>query len=208
MANKMNTEITDFAPSLSRRGLVKHKVNPFLPDASASTNEGMKRRTLTSKDGSQLMVTTQAGEQVAPAGFWHTQEVDKAQFVKLYINGVKAFAGLTGAGAQVFGLVYAALQKTPGKDVIYLNFLELDQEITPISKATFMRGMKEILLKRFLAETLVSGKYFVNPDYIFNGDRLAIVKEFRIKRDSSSDHAWRQKLEAAGQLRIEELESE
>lgn len=67
--------------------------------------------------------------------------------MKLYVNGVKAFAGLSGAGAQVFGLVYAELQKAPGKDVIYLNFPDIDQDITPISKATFMRGVKEILLK-------------------------------------------------------------
>lgn len=186
-------------PVLSRRGLVKYETNPFLPDAAANTNQGTKRRTLRSKDGSQLMVTSQSGEQIAPAGFWHTQEVDKTQFVKLYVNGVKAFAGLSGAGAQVFGLVYAELQKSPGRDVIHLNFTEIDQDITPISKATFMRGVKEILLKKFLAETLVSGKYFVNPDYIFNGDRLAIVKEFRVRRDEVSDQKWRDQLSAPAQ---------
>ena len=37
------------------------------------------------------MITSQSGEVVAPAGFWQTQEVDKTQFVKLYVNGVKAF---------------------------------------------------------------------------------------------------------------------
>ena len=184
---------TDIAP-LSRRGLIKYETNPFLPDAAANTDEGTKRKTLRSKDGSHLMVTSQSGEVIAPAGFWHTQEVDRTQFVKLYVNGVKAFAGLTGAGAQVFGLVYAELQKTPGKDMIYLNFSDVDQDITPISKATFMRGVKEILLKKFLAETQVSGRYFVNPDYIFNGDRLAIVKEFRVRRDAVSDQAWKKSL--------------
>lgn len=206
----MNTKIapntTSTQSNLSRRGLIKYETNPFLPDAAANTNEGSKRRTLKSKDGTQMMVTSQDGSFSAPAGFWHTQEVDKTQFVKLYINGVKAFAELSGAGAQVFGFVYAELQKAPGKDMIYLNFHDIDQEITSISKATFMRGVKEILLKKFLAETLVSGRYFVNPDYIFNGDRLAIVKEFRIKRDAQSDQAWREQLEARGQQRIEEGE--
>ena len=183
---------------------MRYETSPFLADTASNTVEGTKRRSLRSKDGSQLMVTNQTGDVIAPAGFWHTQEVDKTQFVKLYINGVKAFAGLTGAGAQVFGLVYAALQKAPGKDLIYLNFLDVDQNITPISKATFMRGVKEILLKKFLAETLVSGRYFVNPDYIFNGDRLAIVKEFRVKRDTGNDQAWRDHLESLGQHRLEE----
>ena len=46
------------------------------------------------------MITSQSGEVVAPAGFWQTQEVDKTQFVKLYVNGVKAFRELTAAGAK------------------------------------------------------------------------------------------------------------
>ena len=204
MTHGISSATEDSDQNLSRRGLVKYETNPFLAGAALNTNEGTKRRTLRSKDGSQLMITSPSGEVVAPAGFWTTQEVDRTQFVKLYINGVRAFAGLSGAGAQVFGLVYAELQKNPGKDVIYLNYLDIDQSISTISRATFMRGVKEILIKKFLAETLVSGRYFVNPDFIFNGDRLAMVKEYRVKRDTASDQVWRERLEAKGQLRLDQ----
>lgn len=188
---------------LSKRGLVRYGTNPFLPTAAANTNEGTKRKPLRSKDGTQLMVTTQSGDQIGPAGFWHTQEVDKTQFVKLYVNGVKAFAQLTSAGARVFELIYLELQKAVGKDFIYMSFQEIDQTVTPLPKTTFLRGMKEVCVKGFLAESKVQNKYFVNPDYIFNGDRLAIVKEFRLKRDISTDEAYRQELEARGQQRLE-----
>ena len=175
-------------PALSRRGLEKHKTNPFLPNAAENTSEGFKRRSLKSADGKHLMITNSSGENVGPAGFWHTQEVDKTQFIKLYVNGVKAFAKLSGAGAQVFGLIYAELQASPGKDIIHLNFLDLEEVV--LSKATFMRGIRNLLDKKFLAETLVSGRYFVNPDFIFNGDRLAMVKDFRLKRDKADDDNW------------------
>jgi hypothetical protein len=188
--------------SLSRRGLIQYDTNPFLPSAADNTVEGQRRVTHKSKDGSQMMITSQSGEVVAPAGFWHAQEVDKTQFVKLYVNGVKAFAQLSPAGTQVFALVYEQLQANPGKDVIYLHLADINQDITPISKATFMRGVREIILKDFLAETKVSGRYFVNPDYIFNGNRLAFVKEFRLKRDAASDQAWRESLEERGQQRL------
>lgn len=188
---------------LSRRGLQKYKTNPFIEKTAENTTEGTKRRSIKSKDGTQMMITSSDGNFAAPAGFWTTQEVDKTQFIKLYINGVKAFAELSGAGAQMFSLVYEELQKNPGKDVIFLSYQDINQNITKISKATFMRGIKEILQKKFLAETMVSGRYFVNPDYIFNGDRLALVKEFRIKRDAASDQAWREQLEARGQMRLE-----
>lgn len=189
--------------TLSRRGLVRYEKNPFLPAASVNTNEGTKRRTLKSKDGTQMMVTSQDGEFSAPAGFWHTQEVDKTQFVKLYVNGVKAFTGLTSAGARVFELIYLAVQKNVGKDIIYISFTELDQSVSPMPKTTFLRGMKEVCVKGFLAESKTQNKYFINPDFIFNGDRLAMVKEYRLKRDSVSDQAWRDRLETQGQMRLD-----
>jgi dipeptidyl aminopeptidase/acylaminoacyl peptidase len=188
--------------SLSRRGLVRFESNPFLPATSENTNEGTKRKALRSKDGSQMMVMSQDGSYTAPAGFWHTQEVDKTQFVKLYVNGVKAFSQMSSSGARVFELIYNALQKSIGKDIIYISFSEIDQTVSPMPKTTFLRGMKEVCVKGFLAESKTQNKYFVNPDFIFNGDRLAIVKEYRIKRDEASDVKYRDQLEARGQERL------
>ncbi|SLM62774.1 hypothetical protein DAQ1742_01837 [Dickeya aquatica] len=38
--------------------------------------------------------------------------------------------------------------------------------------------MKELVSKGFIAETTVQNSYFINPDYIFNGDRLSFVKSY------------------------------
>ena len=201
------TQTTKPTPSLSRKGLPTFKTNPFLQAALLNTNEGVKKRSLKSKDGSQMMVTSQDGSVSAPAGFWHTQEVDKTQFIKLYVNGVKAFADLSSAGTKVFELVYLEIQKAIGRDTILLNFSDIDQSITTTSRTIFQRGVRELCVKGFLAESLVSGRYFINPDYVFNGDRLALVKEYRLKRDASSDEAWRDQLEAkgfeTGQMRLD-----
>lgn len=163
----------------SKRGLPKFKENPFLNNTIANTKHGVKR--ISNKAGDRMMVVSEHGDVVAPAGFWQAQEVDKTQFVKLYINGVKAFKELTGAGTKVFEVLYLAMQREIGKDFIYLSFNEIDQKLTPMSKATFMKGMKELILKGFIAESFVQNKYYLNPDYIWNGDRLAFVKEYRLK---------------------------
>ncbi len=199
---------TTTTPALSRRGLIRYDSNPFLLNASVNTNAGTKRRTLKSKDGSQMMVTSQDGSMSAPAGFWHTQEVDKTQFLKLYVNGVKAFSNLSSAGARVFELIYLSIQNSVGKDLIYISFSEIDQSTSPMPKTTFLRGMKEVCVKGFLAESKTQNKYFINPDFIFNGDRLAIVKEYRIKRDEADDEQYRARLEANGQLRFETTDPE
>ena len=165
----------------SRRGLVRYRENPFVEAASATTRTRAKKITNTS--GDRLMVVSeQSGEIVAPAGFWHTEEVDKTQFVKLYVNGVKAFKELTSAGTKVFELLYLGLQKNIGKDQIYLSFPSIDQAASPISEATFYRGMRELVDKGFIAESVETNIYFVNPDYLWNGDRLAFVKDYRLKK--------------------------
>ena len=103
---------------------------------------------------------------------------DNAQFVKLYTNGMRAFRDLTSAGSKVFELIYLEVQRNIGKDILWLSFGEVDQAATPMGKATFMRGMRELIEKGFLAESTTQSKYYLNPDYIWNGDRLAFVKEY------------------------------
>lgn len=165
--------------SKSRRGAVRHRSNPFLSAATSNTRQGTKR--LSNKAGDKFMIVSEHGEVVANTGFHEVVEVDKTQFVKLYINGVKAFQGLKSAGAKVFELIYRAAQDAPGTDRIYLHFMSIEQAITPISRATFDRGMSELIDRGFIAESVEPGMYFLNIDYLFNGNRLAFIKEFRIK---------------------------
>lgn len=162
----------------SKRGLVKYDHNPFVVNAVANTKQGVKR--ISNKDGNRMMVVSEnTGEIVAPAGFWQAHDVDKTQFVKLYVNGVKAFKDLTSAGTKVFEVLYLTVQEATGRDFLYLSFIEVDQQVTPMSKATFMKGMRELILKDFIAESMVQNKYYLNPDYMWNGDRLAFIKEYR-----------------------------
>jgi len=163
-----------------RRGKSLHPTNPFVGDALASTKQGVRR--ISNKDGNRMMVVSEeTREFIAPAGFWQAQEVDKTQFVKLYVNGVKAFKDLTSAGTKVFEVLYIEVQKNIGRDKVYLNFITLDEDVTPMSEATFNRGVKELVEKDFIASTPAIGWYWLNPDYMWNGDRLAFVKEYRKK---------------------------
>ncbi len=186
----------------SRRGLKQYSSNPFLGDASSNTKQGIKR--ISDRTGQKMMVVSEHGEIMAPAGFWQIEEVDRSQFVKLYVNGVKAFKELTGAGTKVFELLYLQIQNGIGKDTVYLSMADVNQSLSPMSKATFMKGMRELLEKGFIAETVRTNQYFINPDYLFNGDRLALVKEFRVKGASRipQDVADRDRLEQLGQQRL------
>lgn len=167
----------------TRRGVVLYQNNPFVMGGIVKS----KTKRLTNKKG-DLMVVGDTGEIVAGvAGFWQAQEVDAAKFVKLYVNGVKAFKDLTGAGTKVFELLYLEVQKSIGQDRIYMSHAIVDQDTTPMSSATYKRGMAELIEKKFLAPTSTQSWYWLNLDYMWNGDRLAFVKEYRKKGGTYAD---------------------
>jgi hypothetical protein len=104
------------------------------------------------------------------------KQATHTQFVKLYTLGAKVLRSLTTAGTKVFAVLYLEVRKHMGEDLVYLNFGLVDQATNPMSKATFMRGMSELLNKGFIAESALPSKYFLNPHYIWNGNRTAFLK--------------------------------
>lgn len=162
-----------------RKGNILHDANPFMVNVTTKT------RRITNRRGDMQLVNAQTGEITAPiAGFWEAEEVDSTKFVKLFINGVKALKELTSPGTKVFEVLYMRVQNSVSKDQLYMSFSSIDQAETRISEATYTRGMRELVDKGFLAATPHIGLFWLNPDYIWNGDRLAFVKEYR-KRGSA-----------------------
>lgn len=159
----------------TRRGLMLYEQSPFLRPGLVAT----KVRKISNSKGEMMVINGKTDEIVAEvAGFWQAQEVDNTKFVKLYVNGVKAFKELTGAGTKVFEVLYLEVQKNVSQDKIYMGFALVDQETNPMSSATYDRGMRELISKGFLAATPLQGWFWLNPDYLWNGDRLAFVKAY------------------------------
>lgn len=169
--------------SKSRRGLTKYKENPFLMEASHNTKGGVRK--IEGRTEDRLMVVSEdTGERLGGAGFFKFEEVDKTQFIKLYVNGVKAITELSSAGTKVFEVLYREVQNNKDNDKVFLAFDLVDQNLVKIARATFYRGMRELINKNFIAETTVVNCYYINPDYIFNGDRLSFVKSY-VKKSTS-----------------------
>jgi len=158
----------------TRRGVALYDKNPFMVEMTTKT------RRVTNKRGDMMLVNNQTGEiQSNIAGFWEAEEVDSTKFVKLFVQGVKALKELTGAGTKVFEVLYLRVQENIGKDRVFMALSEVDQALTPMSEATYTRGMRELIEKGFIAATPTQGWYWLNPSFVWNGDRLAFVKEYR-----------------------------
>jgi hypothetical protein len=158
----------------TRRGIALHKVNPFMFDMTTRTKR------ITNKRGDMMLVSSETGEiQTTVAGFWEAEEVDATKFVKLFVKGVKALKELTSSGTKVFEVLYLKVQESIGKDTVYLSFNKVDQALTPMSESTYARGMRELVAKSFIAPSEDSALFWINPSFVWNGDRLAFVKEYR-----------------------------
>lgn len=157
----------------TRRGVAVYEANPFMMEIQTKT------RRITNKRGDMMLVSNE-GEIVSNvAGFWEAEEVDATKFVKLFVKGVKALKELTGAGTKVFEVLYLRVQENIGKDQVFMAFSSVDQALTPMSEATYTRGMRELVAKGFIAATPTQGWFWLNPSFVWNGDRLAFVKEYR-----------------------------
>jgi len=166
-----------------------YEISPFIPNVQVKTKK------VTNKRGDMMLVQADTGEITAPiAGFWEAKEVDNEKFVKLFVDGVKALTELSSAGTKVFSVLYEVLQNIIGKDEVFLSFHSINQNKIKISRATFTRGMGELIEKEFIAPCVDLNWYFINPSFVWNGDRLAFVQEYKRKSTTESQTISNKKL--------------
>ena len=176
----MDKEDQKTGTELTRRGYPIYKSNPSLSDSLPVRMKPMPSK----KINNAYMVAPGNGEVVAQGAFAFVEEkeVDSEQFVKVYLDGIKQYGNLTKAGALMFEFVYRELSKLKDKDMINMNYLLVSEWKPNISRATFFRGMRELLEKGFLFRSLSTDSYFVNIRFMFNGNRLVLVQSYRQKK--------------------------
>lgn len=159
-----------------KHGIPVYRTNPSIPDANEISRV---KRVQIGDTHKGFVVDNGTGEILGRGGAmaYEWEDVDKERFVKLYLAGLKQASGLSKAGLAVFEIVYAELRETPGRDTVLLS-----QDESPLAPATFRRGLRELLEKEFLFRSPYDGTFFVNIRFMFNGDRLAFVKGYRLKQ--------------------------
>ena len=164
----------------TRRGKVLYEANP-------SVSEGRFRTRLipnrTANGQRAYMIAPDTGAVIGEGtfGFVEEKEVDNEQFVKVYLEGIKQHAQLTKAGATVFEIVYHLLSGLAGKDkdTVAINHIVAQRLNADLTRRTYERGMNELLDKGFLFRSLMAETYFVNVNFMFNGDRMVVVRQYR-----------------------------
>jgi len=163
--------------AVGKKQMKEYEENPSVAVAAQKTKTTTKK--ITNSTGDVCMIVNEGGDVIAQAGFHEVKEVDRSQFIKFYAEGVTMFKGLSSPGSKVFELLYKEVMKNRDTD----RFLLYHKNAVGLSRATFDRGMVELLAKDIIYKSTVPNSYFINVNFMFNGDRLGIVREYRLKEE-------------------------
>lgn len=159
-------------------------VNPLVEPQQVTT----KRRYVRS-GRSEDLINPITGEIHGVATIHQVEERDDAEFVKVFAAGVAASYELTKTAQRVFQVVLDQYQRTPMSRgyADYVNLFWFGDGIegrdVGMSERTFQRGLKELIIKRFLASKDGTG-FWTNPALFFKGDRVLFIKEYRRRRST------------------------
>jgi len=176
--------------------LSRYKTNPFLADMIVPVKGKQVRLSRLGQDDN-ILINNNTGE-VHGTHVTTYKRVDGEQFVKLFTANIAMTFDLSSAGIKAFGvLLWAVQNRALSKDEVDLDsfvlddFLEVhaktqDQPLK-LSLATYKRGINELEKAQIVAKAMRQGRYFINPNFVFNGDRIAFTTVIERKRNVTKD---------------------
>lgn len=160
--------------------LQRHKTNPFLSDMLIPVKNKQVRLSKLGEDD-HVLVNQSTGE-VSGTHVTTYRKVDGEQFIKLFTANIALTFNLSAAGIKTFNVVMWCVQHHAiSRDMIVLDHMTLDEFLESqeldlkLSLATFKRGLNELEKAKIIAKSMRKGFYYINPNFVFNGDRIAFT---------------------------------
>jgi hypothetical protein len=161
----------------------RYETNPFLENMIVPIKG--KRIHLSKLGKEQNVLVNQVTGEVHGTHITTHKRVDAEQFVKLFTANIALTFNLSSAGIKAFNvLVWAVQHSALSKDQIdfdmriledFLRIHSDDEKPLKMSNPTFKRGINELEKAQLIAKTIRQGRYFINPNFVFNGDRIAFT---------------------------------
>lgn len=178
----------------------RYKTNPFLEDMLIPVKGKQVRLSKLGRDDN-ILINQSTGE-VLGTHVTTYRKVDGEQFVKLFTANIAMTFDLKAPGIKAFSvLLWSVQNKALSKDEVPLDALVLEEFTDAhqgkepplrLSQSTFLRGLAKLVKAQIIAKTVRQGWYFINPNFIFNGDRVAFTTVIeRAKRGSQDREDYR-----------------
>lgn len=177
-----------------KKGNVRYEINPFLDQLVVpETNKQVVISPL-GKDNN-VLVNQETGE-ITGTSVVTYRRVDEEEFVKIFVKNIALTFDLSSAGIKALNvLLYAVQRYCIGRDRVSLDIYVLEEFLkenpnAKLSYPTFRRGITELENMKIIAKTLKPADYFINPSFVFNGNRIKFTTliEKEIKETGSELH--------------------
>jgi hypothetical protein len=158
--------------------ITKADKNPYLNEVRYGIS--MKKRGILVGTSDKLLTNPVTGEteQLKMVGSYKT--VDPEQFVKIYTNRVSSMFELSKAGNKVFGYVLNKVEMN--SDEIYIYIQDLMLFCNWGEKRQAYQGLAELVAAQIIYPSTKPNIWFINPNILFNGDRVALIDQYKIQR--------------------------
>jgi hypothetical protein len=182
--------------------VIRHDRNPFIENMVVPIRGQAVRLSKLGKDDNILV--NQATGEVQGTHVTTYRRVDAEQFVKLFTANIALTFDLKAAGIKAFNVLLWCLQnRAVEKDLIPLDKIVLDEFLAEhsdrkppikLSQPTFWRGLAELERAQIIAKHLRQGWYYINPNFAFNGNRIAFTTVIERKPTPNGDAHLQQPL--------------
>lgn len=172
---------------------IRHLKNPFVESMIIPKKGKFVKLSRLGSDDNNVLLNHETGE-VLGTHITTIKQVDSEQFVKLFTQNIALTFNLKAAGIKAFNiLVWVMGEKGMSKDLIPLDKLVVEEFMQThnvnISQPTFWRGLAELEQAQIIAKHLRQGWYFINPNFVFNGDRIAFTTVIEREKQENSTSA-------------------
>jgi hypothetical protein len=165
----------------------KHKENPFMKAALIKVGEHTVKKTRVQRSTNKAVINqviNQDGESVGYTSFMEYIELDDDKFTKVFTDYVGYLWDLGKPATRV--LTFIQTQLIPHKDR-FVFLVDKAEEFTKYKgKKLIYEGLGQLIDKEIIARTEREWEYFINPQIIFNGNRLTMAKTF-IRKQKEED---------------------
>ena len=189
-----------------RKPTIRYEENPFIEDMVVPVRGQRVQMSRLGRDDN-VLVNQSTGE-VQGTHITTYKKVDSEAFIKLFTANIALTFELGSAGIKAFSVLAWILQdRSISKDLVPMDkfvledFLKAQSTKLALSQATFARGLAELEKAKIIAKHVRQGWYFINPNFVFNGDRVAFTTVIERKK-RESEMTEQEKLEALGQQRL------
>lgn len=172
--------------------IIRYEENPFLDNLVVSTKNKSIKLSRLGKDENILI--NQATGEVQGTHITTYKKVDNDEFVKIFTRNIGLIFDLKAAGIKALNvLIFTISNSAINKDLVVLDKYALEKfiEVQPeykLSRSTFDRGLRELVNAQIIARHTREGWYFINPNFIFNGDRIAFTTLIERKKADTYDN--------------------